>query len=124
LAAFCAVFAESPALAEPIENGNPLAPCLDGRKPPEDLVPSATGWSVKIASSFSKQDALDAFLQAKKDYSDILGDYSATVVAVCDLSMGTDLRYSARVVLDKSDAADKLCNKLQAAGGACIVQKT
>ena len=124
LAAFCAVFVASPALAEPIENGNPLAPCLDGRKPPEDLVPSATGWSVEIASSFSKQDALDAFSQAKKDYSDILGDYSATVVAVCDLSMGTDLRYSARVVLDKRDAADKLCNKLQAAGGACIVQKT
>ena len=124
LAAFCAVFAASPALAEPVETGNPLAPCLKGQKPPEDLVPSATGWSVEIASSFSKQDALDAFTQAKKDYSDILGDYSATVVAVCDLSMGTDLRYSARVVLDKRDAADQLCNKLNAAGGACIVQKT
>jgi hypothetical protein len=124
LAALCAVLAASAARAEPMEAGDPLAPCLKGQEPPEDLVPAATGWSVEIASSFNKQEALDAFAQAKKDYSDILGDYSGTVVAVCDLSMGTDLRYSARVVLDDRDAADKLCNKLQAAGGACIVQKT
>jgi hypothetical protein len=37
--------------------------------------------------------------------------------------MGTDLRYSARVVFDDRDAADTLCNKLQAAGAACIVSK-
>lgn len=121
--ALCAMFSGGPALAEPMEAGDPLAPCLKGAPPPEDLMPSGSGWGVQIASAFSKQEALDEFSQAKTNYADILGDYSATVVAVCDLSMGTDLRYSARVALDDRDAADKLCDKLQAAGGACIVLK-
>jgi hypothetical protein len=122
-AAFCAALAASPALAEPMEAGDPLAPCLNGAAAPEDTIPSGSGWAVEIASSFNKQESLDDFSQAQKDYSDVLGDFSPTVVAVCDLSMGTDLRYSARVVFDKRDAADKLCDKLQAAGGACIVSK-
>jgi hypothetical protein len=37
--------------------------------------------------------------------------------------MGTDVRYSARIGMDSRDAADRLCAKLQAAGGACVVQK-
>ena len=123
LAAFCVVFVASPALAEPMETGDPLAPCLKGEQPPEDLMPTGSGWGVQIAASFDKQEALDEFSQAQKDYSDILGDYSPTIVAICDLTMGTDLRYSARVTFDDRDAADKLCNKLQAAGGACIVSK-
>jgi hypothetical protein len=123
LMAFCAMFVIAPALAEPMESGDPLGPCLKGASPPEDSISPGTGWGVQIAAAFSKQEALDEFSQAQKDYSDILGDVSPTVVAVCDLNMGTDLRYSARVVLDDRDAADKLCRKLQAAGGACIVLK-
>jgi hypothetical protein len=110
-----------PALADPIEAGNPLSPCLDSGKVPEDVMPTGTGWGVQIASDFSKQEALDDFAQVQKNYSDILGDYSATVVAVCNLNLGTDLRYSARIAFDDRDAADQLCAKLQKAGGACIV---
>jgi len=123
LLGLAAMLGAAPALAEPMEAGDPLAPCLKGAAPPEDVASSGTGWGVEIASSFEKQQALDEFAQAQKTYDDILGGYSPTVVAVCDLSMGTDLRYSARVALDDRDAADKLCNKLQAAGGACIVLK-
>jgi hypothetical protein len=110
-----------PALADAIEAGNPLAPCLKGNAPPEDAMPTGAGWGVQIASDFSKQEALDDFSQIQKDYPDILGDYRPTVVAVCNLNMGADLRYSARVAFDDRDAADKLCAKLQKAGGACIV---
>ena len=122
-AAVCAMLIAGPALAEPMEAGDPLAPCLKGHKPPDGALTSGSGWAVEIASSFNKQESLDDFSEAQKAYSDVLGDVSPTVVAVCDLSMGTDLRYSARVVFDHRDAADKLCNKLQAAGGACIVSK-
>lgn len=122
-AALCAALAASPTFAEQVETGDPLAPCLKGAKPPGGRGPSGTGWAVEIASSFNKKESLDEFSQAQKDYSDILGDFSPTLVAVCDLSMGTDLRYSARVVLDDRGAADTLCNKLQAAGAACIVSK-
>jgi len=37
--------------------------------------------------------------------------------------MGTDLQYSVRVGTDSREDADSLCAKLQADGGACIVQK-
>jgi hypothetical protein len=121
LAAICLLVLARPALAEPIEAGNPLAPCLKSAAPPEELMPTGTGWGVQIASAFSEQEALDDFSRAQKDYPDILGDYSARVIAVCNLNMGTNLRYSARVAFDDRDTADKLCAKLQKAGGACIV---
>jgi hypothetical protein len=112
-----------PALAEPMEAADPLLPCLNGAAPPRDADHTDAPWGIEIASAFSKQDALDEFSQAQKAYSDILGDYSPTVLVACNLSMGPDLRYSARIALDNRDAAEKLCDKLQAAGGACIVLK-
>jgi hypothetical protein len=107
-----------------MEAGDPLSPCVKGATSPDvPADPASPAWGVEIASSFSKQESLDMFASAQKTYANILGDHSPTVVEVCDLSMGTDLRYSARVALDDRDAADKLCDKLQAAGGACIVLK-
>ena len=124
LAAFALMLGFAPAHAEPMEAGDPLSPCVKGATSADTpAAPSGAAWGVEIASSFSKQESLDRFAQAKKTYGDILGDSSPTVVEVCDLSMGTDLRYSARVALGGRDAADKLCDKLQAAGGACIVLK-
>jgi hypothetical protein len=112
------------ALAEPqVEAGDPISPCTADTKTAKSNVQSGPQWGVEIASSFDKQKSLDAFAKAKEKYSDILGDYSPTIVEVCDLSMGTDLRYSARIDLETRDAADKLCDKLQAAGGACVVLK-
>jgi hypothetical protein len=123
LAAFCVALAVWPALAEtPVEGEGPLAPCAKGSSGDvsDESLPQ---WGVEIASSFDKQQALDEFAQAQKAYGDILGNYSPIVVETCDLNLGTDLRYSARIGRDDRDAADKLCAKLQAAGGACIVLK-
>ena len=125
LVAFALMLGFAPARAEPaMEAGDALSPCVKGATSADaPAAPSGPAWGVEIASSFSKQESLDLFAQAQKTYADILGDSSPTVVEVCDLSMGTDLRYSARVALGDRDAADKLCDKLQAAGGACIVLK-
>lgn len=125
LAAFCLMlFAVTPALAElPIEAGDPLAPCERGSKSRDDATASGPAWGIEIASAFNEDKALDEFAEAKKTYHDILGDYAPMVLVVCDLSMGTDLRYSARIGMEKRDAADTLCAKLRTAGGACIVLK-
>lgn len=128
IAALGLLLTAASALAEPqVEAGDPLSPCTADSKTAkgDDASADQSGpqWGVEIASSFDKQKALDAFAKAKDKYSDILGDYSPTIVEICDLSMGTDLRYSARIDLEKRDAADKLCDKLQAAGGACVVLK-
>ena len=128
MAALALMLAAWPALAEPqVEAGDPLSPCTADTETAksDDASADQSGpqWGVEIASSFDKQESLDAFAAAKGKYSDILGDYSPMIVEVCDLSLGTDLRYSARIDLDDRDAADKLCDNLQAAGGACVVLK-
>jgi hypothetical protein len=120
---FALLLAPWPALAEPMEAADPLLPCLHGAAPPPDADQTDAPWGIEIASAFSKKEALDEFSQAQKDYSGILGDYSPTVLVECNLSIGPDLRYSARIALGDRDAADRLCDKLQAAGGACIVLK-
>jgi hypothetical protein len=76
-----------------------------------------------IATSFSKDDALAQFDRIKQDQGNLLSAYQPIVVETCDLHMGTDPQYSVRIGLDSRDDADKLCAKLQAAGGSCIVQK-
>jgi hypothetical protein len=119
-----ALFA-GPASAGPTVEEGPLAPCSQpqGGASADSSTQAAYAWGVVIATSFSKQEALDQFAQAKQDHADLLGSYDPMVVESCDLHMGTDLQYSVRIGTDSRDAADNLCAKLQAAGGDCIVQK-
>ena len=110
-----------PALAgAPVEQDGPLAPCQGADS---SATRPTSPWSVELASSFSKQEALDGFNQAKQAYPDVLGDYEPVLVEYCDLSLGTDIRYAAWIGFDDRDAADQLCAKLREAGGAYIVQK-
>ena len=120
-----ALLAAGTALAGPTVEEGPLAPCSQpqGGASDDSPVQPAYAWGVEIATSFSKQEALDQFAQAKQTYGDLLGSYDPMVVESCDLHMGTDLQYSVRIGMDSRDDADNLCAKLQAAGGACIVQK-
>jgi hypothetical protein len=113
------------ALAGPTVDEGPLAPCSQpqGGTSADSQVQPAYAWGVEIATSFSKQEALDQFAQVKQDHADLLGSYDPMVVESCDLHMGTDLQYSVRIGMNSRDDADKLCAKLQTVGGACIVQK-
>ncbi len=101
----------------------PLAPCSQAQGGASEAVKPAMAWGVEIATSFSKQDALDQFAKVKQGYTGLLGSYDPMVVESCDLHMGTAPQYSVRIGMDSRDDADHLCSKLQAAGGACIVQK-
>jgi hypothetical protein len=114
------------ALAEPqTETEGPLSPCVaqGGADEVAASDQSAQTWGVEIATSFSKEDALDQFNRAKQDYADVLGTYEPIIVTSCDLHMGTDLQYSARIGMDSREDADALCAKIRTAGGACVVQK-
>jgi hypothetical protein len=119
----CAMLVAAPAFAAgPVEEG-PLSPCVQPGETSGDASPPAYAWGVEIATSFSKQEALDEFARAKQDHAGIIGDYAPMVVESCDLHMGTKLQYSARIGMESREDADSLCAKLQADGGACIVQK-
>ena len=121
---FCLVLAAEPALAAgpSVEPEGPLSPCAPTQGDSSDAQ-AVPAWGVEIATSFSKEDALDQFARIKQDHADIIGSYQPIVVESCDLHMGTKLQYSARVGMDSRKDADSLCAKLRADGGACIVQK-
>ncbi|MBM3543427.1 MAG: SPOR domain-containing protein [Alphaproteobacteria bacterium] len=121
LLSFLGLLIVFPAFAgAPVEQNGPLSPCQGA-----DAAASqpTSPWGVEIATSFSKQEALDEFASTKQIYASVLGDYEPVLIEQCDLHMGTDIRYSARIGMDSRDAADQLCAKLREAGGACIVQK-
>ena len=107
------------------EAEGPLSPCAPAQAESDAAASgqSAAPWGVEIASGFSEDEALADFDRAKQDHADILGSYEPMLVQTCDLHLGTKLRYSARIGMQSRDDADKLCASLQAAGGACIVQK-
>ena len=116
LLAASSVAAEEPAA----QQEGPLSPCVQGT----DKAPKASAsWVVEIATAFSEDQTLSRFKQMQQDHSDILGDYDPVVVEQCDLSLGRAASYSARIVMDDEKAARDLCDKLQKAGGACLVQK-
>jgi hypothetical protein len=128
LLVLCLMLAAGPAVAEPaVEQEGPLSPCTSpqagtGSSESSQTQP-APAWGIVIATSFSRDDALEQFAKAKQDHSGILGSYEPIVVETCNLNMGTKLQYSARIGADSREDADALCAKLQADGGACIVQK-
>jgi hypothetical protein len=124
-ASLLALFAAGPALAGPAVEQGPLSPCTQppGGASADTSASPAFAWGVEIATSFSKDEALSEFAQAKQDHADVLGSYDPMVVESCDLHMGTHVQYSVRIGTDSREDADNLCAKLQAAGGACIVQK-
>lgn len=122
----CLILAAGAVSAEPMVEEGPLSPCVQpGEEASGDASSPqpASGWGVEIATSFSKQEALDQFASIKQGHTDILGTYDPMVVETCDLHMGSDVQYSARIGMDSREDADSLCAKLIADGGACIVQK-
>jgi hypothetical protein len=127
LLVLCLMLAAGPAVAEPaVEQEGPLSPCTApqaGTGNESSQTQAAPAWGIVIATSFSRDDALEQFAKVKQDHSGILGSYEPIVVETCNLNMGTKLQYSARVGTDSREDADALCAKLQADGGACIVQK-
>jgi hypothetical protein len=127
LSILCLVFSLAPALAGPaVEDEGPLSPCVSPKTDLSSETPadqSGPPWGVVIATDFSKDDALAQFDRIKQDQGNLLSAYQPIVVETCDLHMGTDPQYSVRIGFDSREDADKLCAKLQAAGGACIVQK-
>ena len=123
--ALCITLVAGGAVAGPTVEEEPLAPCVQpqGEANADASAKPGLEWGVEIATSFSREEALDQFARVKQDHAGILGDYEPMVVESCDLHMGTKLQYSARIGMESREDAESLCSKLQADGGACIVQK-
>ncbi len=123
----CLILAASPVLAAgpAVEQEGPLGPCVGGGAADSAAAQAQSGppWGVEIATSFSKQEALDDFARVQQQYAALLASYQPMIVEDCNLHMGTTAQYSARIGMDSREDADALCAKLRAQGGACVVQK-
>jgi hypothetical protein len=80
-------------------------------------------WGVQLAGGFSEAKALAAFARMKKQFGPTLGAEAPMVVRSTLRSRGTRPLYAVRLGADSRDAADQLCARLRAAGGACMVVK-
>jgi len=80
-------------------------------------------WGVHVSTSFSKAKALAQFGRLRQQHASLLGERDPFVVPQRNLSRGRRALYLVQIGADSRADADKLCAKLRAKGGACIVQK-
>ncbi len=80
-------------------------------------------WGVVLSGGFSEAKAMSAFRRIKKRYVQIIGDEQPLVLRKRNLSMGR--RKIVQVMIGRNSRAEaqKLCQQITAAGGACMVDK-
>ena len=81
-------------------------------------------WGVQIAASFSKGAALRAFARAQHEYASVIGAMTPFVLDSVLRSRGWRPFYRVRLPAQTGGEARQLCNRIQAAGGACAVLRS
>ncbi len=85
-----------------------------------DTAPPAP-WGVQVAGNFSKAKTIAQFRRVQRRYESLLGDRKPIIRREHNLSMGRRAIYQARIGAESRQEARKLCDRLRAAGGVCIV---
>jgi hypothetical protein len=78
-------------------------------------------WGVQLAAHLSESKAWEIYRELQKRYAALIGDREPIVLHKQLPGMGTAKRYIITIADDDRAPLDKLCNKLTAAGGACVV---
>ena len=122
--------AKPPAQAAP----DPNEPCLASiaklrvARGPGQASPVVSGlfapWGVQISASFNKDAALRAFARARHDYASVIGDMQPFVLGSVLRSRGWRPFYRVRLPAQTGGEARRLCNRIQAVGGACAVLRS
>ncbi len=92
---------------------------------PGELLANVEGpfapWGVQLAGNFSRAVALASYSRARRGLAGILGDVQPLVLGQRLRSRGRAIFYRVRVPAGSRQAAGQLCDRIRAAGGACIV---
>ena len=81
-------------------------------------------WGVQISASFSKDSALRAFARARHDYASVIGDMQPFVLGSVLRSRGWRPFYRVRLPAQSGGEAKRLCDRIQAVGGACAILRS
>jgi hypothetical protein len=80
-------------------------------------------WGIRLAAHLSESKAWEIYRDVQKRYATLIGDREPTVLYKQLPGMGVAKRYVITIADDNRAPLDKLCEKLMAAGGACIVMR-
>ncbi len=78
-------------------------------------------WGIQLAQFFSEAISRRAFTRIQGKLQSVLGGETLMLVAKRNPNFGPALRFTAEIGRDNRADAIKLCNRLEQAGGECIV---
>jgi hypothetical protein len=78
-------------------------------------------WGAQLTSNWSESRAWATYRALQKQYASLIGDREPIVLHSRLPGMGSATRYIIRIADDNRAYLEKLCAKLIAAGGACVV---
>jgi hypothetical protein len=78
-------------------------------------------WGMQLAASWSESKAWAIYRSLQKRYAVVIGDREPIVLEARLPGMGMATRYIIRIADDDRTYLEKFCDKLMAAGGACVV---
>lgn len=81
-------------------------------------------WGIQIAGDFSKDRALASYARTRQRYPAILNEVTPMVIGTRLRSRGTGAFYRVRIPAATRAGATAVCDRLRAAGGACVVLKS
>jgi SPOR domain len=101
----------------------PAGTRLASRQSPETSTPLRQ-WSVQLAGSFSREQALASFAGIRSRHRAIVGDAAPVVLDMPYGNRGPGAFYRVRLPSPSRMAAVELCGRLRSAGGSCVVLST
>ncbi|MGH6715274.1 MAG: lytic transglycosylase domain-containing protein [Bradyrhizobium sp.] len=82
---------------------------------------AAKRWGVQLAAGFDRNRALAMYARAVRGLHAIIGNRDPSILSTIARSRGTHRFYQVRIGADTRAGADKLCDRIRRAGGACFV---
>ncbi len=78
-------------------------------------------WGMQLTANWSEGRAWAIYRMIQKRYAELIGDREPIVVRSRGIEFGSAIRYNIRIADDDRNYLEKFCDKLIAAGGACVV---
>jgi transglycosylase-like protein with SLT domain len=78
-------------------------------------------WGAQLTSNWSESRAWETYRALQKQFASLIGDREPIVLHSRLPGMGSAMRYIIRIADDNRAYVEKLCARLIAAGGACVV---
>jgi hypothetical protein len=78
-------------------------------------------WGMQLTANWSESKAWATYRLIQKQYAALIGDREPIVIRSRGIGLGSAMRYNIRIADDDRTYLEKFCNKLIAAGGACVV---